>query len=150
MNEVSSCDKKCLTARPEGLVVRLLLCVSVCVLVLVAGVCAQDGGALQIYFVDVEGGQATLFVTPEKESLLIDTGWPGNESRDADRIVAAAKRRESARSITSSSRTSMRIMLAEHPNLLPKLLSEHLSIMEKIARVPIRPPFRSGRRTSNF
>lgn len=92
MNEVFSCDKKCLTARPEGLVVRLLLCVSVCVLVLVAGVCAQDGGALQIYFVDVEGGQATLFVTPEKESLLIDTGWPGNESRDADRIVAAAKR----------------------------------------------------------
>ena len=46
---------------------------------------------LQIYFVDVEGGQATLFVTPAGESLLIDTGWPGNEGRDADRIVAAAK-----------------------------------------------------------
>ncbi|MCU1271370.1 MAG: beta-lactamase domain protein [Acidobacteriaceae bacterium] len=47
--------------------------------------------ALRIYFVDVEGGQATLFVTPAKESLLIDTGWPGNEERDANRIVAAAK-----------------------------------------------------------
>jgi beta-lactamase superfamily II metal-dependent hydrolase len=46
---------------------------------------------LQIYFVDVEGGQATLFVTPEGKSLLIDTGWPGNDGRDADRIVAAAK-----------------------------------------------------------
>src|SRR6267154_603335 len=46
---------------------------------------------LQIYFVDVEGGQATLFVTPEGQSLLIDTGWPGNDGRDADRIVAAAK-----------------------------------------------------------
>jgi competence protein ComEC len=46
---------------------------------------------LQIYFVDVEGGQATLFVTPTGESLLIDTGWPGFEGRDADRIVAAAK-----------------------------------------------------------
>ena len=46
---------------------------------------------LQVYFVDVEGGQATLFVTPEKESLLIDTGWPEHEGRDADRIVAAAK-----------------------------------------------------------
>src|ERR1700751_6495020 len=45
---------------------------------------------LQIYFVDVEGGQATLFVTPSGESLLIDTGWPGNEGRDADRILAAA------------------------------------------------------------
>ena len=47
--------------------------------------------ALQIYFVDVEGGQATLFVTPGGESLLIDTGWPGFDGRDADRIVAAAK-----------------------------------------------------------
>lgn len=46
---------------------------------------------LRIYFVDVEGGQATLFVTPAGESLLIDTGWPGNDGRDADRIVAAAK-----------------------------------------------------------
>jgi beta-lactamase superfamily II metal-dependent hydrolase len=46
---------------------------------------------LQIYFVDVEGGQATLFVTPAGQSLLVDTGWPGNGGRDADRIVAAAK-----------------------------------------------------------
>ena len=45
---------------------------------------------LQIYFVDVEGGQATLFVTPAGQSLLIDTGWPGFDGRDADRIVAAA------------------------------------------------------------
>jgi competence protein ComEC len=47
---------------------------------------------LRIFFVDVEGGQATLFVTPAGESLLIDTGWPGNDGRDADRIVAAAKK----------------------------------------------------------
>jgi competence protein ComEC len=47
---------------------------------------------LDIYFVDVEGGQATLFVTPEGQSLLIDTGWPGFDGRDADRIVAAAKK----------------------------------------------------------
>jgi len=47
--------------------------------------------SLQIYFVDVEGGQATLFVTPEGKALLIDTGWPGNNGRDADRIAAAAK-----------------------------------------------------------
>jgi competence protein ComEC len=46
---------------------------------------------LQIYFVDVEGGQSTLFVAPAGQSLLIDTGWPGNAGRDADRIVAAAK-----------------------------------------------------------
>jgi competence protein ComEC len=69
----------------------------VCALALIASAGAlktsspQAKGALQIYFVDVEGGQATLFVTPEKQSLLIDTGWPGNDGRDADRIVAAAK-----------------------------------------------------------
>jgi competence protein ComEC len=50
--------------------------------------------ALRIYFVDVEGGQATLFVTPARQSLLIDTGWPDNNGRDADRIVAAAKNAE--------------------------------------------------------
>lgn len=44
---------------------------------------------LQIYFIDVEGGQATLLVTPKHESVLIDTGWAG--ARDADRIVLAAK-----------------------------------------------------------
>jgi competence protein ComEC len=49
-------------------------------------------GALQVFFVDVEGGQATLFVTPDKHSLLIDTGWPGHNGRDADRIVLLARR----------------------------------------------------------
>lgn len=46
---------------------------------------------LRIYMIDVEGGQSTLFVTPAGSSLLIDTGWPDNAGRDADRIVAAAK-----------------------------------------------------------
>jgi competence protein ComEC len=47
--------------------------------------------ALLIFFVDVEGGQATPFVTPAHQLLLIDTGWPDHDGRDADRIVAAAK-----------------------------------------------------------
>jgi competence protein ComEC len=51
----------------------------------------KPGDALQIYFVDVEGGQATLFVSPSGQSMLVDTGWPGFELRDAKRIVAAAK-----------------------------------------------------------
>jgi beta-lactamase superfamily II metal-dependent hydrolase len=46
---------------------------------------------LEIYFVDVEGGQATLFVTPAGQSLLIDTGWDYNAYRDAIRITKAAK-----------------------------------------------------------
>jgi competence protein ComEC len=46
---------------------------------------------LQIYFIDVEGGQSTLIVSPSGESLLVDTGWPGFNDRDANRIAAAAK-----------------------------------------------------------
>lgn len=49
---------------------------------------AQDAKALRVYFADVEGGQATLFVTPEGDSMLVDTGWPGFNGRDADRIAA--------------------------------------------------------------
>jgi len=57
-----------------------------------AGLQAQpQSKELQAYFIDVEGGQSTLFVAPSGQSLLIDTGWPGNDNRDADRIVAAAK-----------------------------------------------------------
>ena len=51
---------------------------------------ARASQALQIYVVDVEGGNATLIVSPTGESLLIDTGNPSN-GRDADRIIAAAK-----------------------------------------------------------
>lgn len=73
-----------------GLTVVLTL-VSI-VLVVRSHDAAQTSNPLEIYFVDVEGGQATLFVTPEGQSLLIDTGWADYDGRDADRIVAAAKK----------------------------------------------------------
>ena len=60
-----------------------------CVL-LAAGTVAKTK-PLQFYFVDVEGGQATLIVSPSGQSLLIDAGWLGFGGRDADRIFAAAK-----------------------------------------------------------
>ena len=47
---------------------------------------------LEMYFIDVEGGQATLIISPSGESLLVDTGWPGYSARDAERIVHAAKK----------------------------------------------------------
>jgi len=52
---------------------------------------AAAGGTLDIYFIDVEGGQSTLIVTPARESLLVDTGFAGFDGRDAGRIVAAAR-----------------------------------------------------------
>lgn len=48
-------------------------------------------GTLDIYFIDVEGGQATLIVTPAGESMLVDTGWAGVGGRDAERIASVAK-----------------------------------------------------------
>lgn len=53
-------------------------------------VCAAEK-QLQIFFIDVEGGQSTLFVTAAGQSLLVDTGWGYNAYRDASRIVKAAK-----------------------------------------------------------
>jgi len=57
------------------------------------GVCAwlktTEARSLEMYWVDVEGGAATLIVTPEGESVLIDAGNPGG--RDAKRIAKAAE-----------------------------------------------------------
>jgi competence protein ComEC len=58
-------------------------------LALAAGLSAKD---LKMYFIDVEGGQCTLIVSPKGESLLVDTGWPGFNGRDADRIAKQAKK----------------------------------------------------------
>lgn len=63
---------------------------------------ATSAKTLDIYIIDVEGGQATLVVTPIGESMLIDTGFPGDgtfssrpdepkKARDAQRILAAAR-----------------------------------------------------------
>src|SRR5260370_19644395 len=64
----------------------------------------QQQKSLDIYFIDTEGGQATLFVSPSGQSMLVDTGFPGNQgaatpaeasapgiTRDADRITAVLK-----------------------------------------------------------
>jgi competence protein ComEC len=60
-------------------------------LLLGASVAQAATDALQVYFIDVDGGQSTLFVTPAGKSLLIDTGWAGKNGLDAQRIAAAAK-----------------------------------------------------------
>jgi competence protein ComEC len=49
------------------------------------------GKALNIYVVDVEGGNATLVVSPSGQALLIDTGNLNGAARDVDRIMAAAR-----------------------------------------------------------
>jgi competence protein ComEC len=72
---------------------------SMCITVLRIGNVATAGEAapgraapaLEIYFIDVLGGAATLLVPAEGETVLIDSGWPGFENRDPKRIVHVLK-----------------------------------------------------------
>jgi len=64
---------------------------------------APAPSSLQIYFIDVEGGQSTLIVTPQRETLLVDAGFAGAGTitsvagddpamaRDPGRILAAMR-----------------------------------------------------------
>src|SRR5213592_2848419 len=73
---------------------RPIIVLLVLVAIAVPAYVAQNRTAkpLDIYLVDVEGGNSTLFVTPSGESLLIDTGNGGPAAaRDASRIMAAIK-----------------------------------------------------------
>ena len=70
--------------------IRVLLVLAVASTV--ASAQSPDGDALSIYLVDVEGGGATLFVSPTGESMLMDTGNGGvNADRDVSRIMAAVE-----------------------------------------------------------
>ena len=83
---------------------------------------------LDIYFIDVEGGQSTLIVTPAGETLLIDTGFPGNgtfasvpgdpaKARDANRILAAAR----AAGVTRIDYLLLTHFHADHDGAVPEL-----------------------------
>lgn len=68
------------------LFVRLLLAAACGVFI--AQISHAAAKTLDVYFIDTEGGAATLIVTPAGESLLIDSGNPGE--RDAGRIARVA------------------------------------------------------------
>ena len=74
---------------------KLVITIAGLVLGLVVGTAllsAQARRTLDIYVIDVEGGNATLFVTPAGESVLIDAGNGGAAAaRDAGRIFDAVK-----------------------------------------------------------
>src|SRR5262245_54211321 len=73
--------------------IRLLILIALQIAA-TGAVIAQEASVrrtLDIFYVDVEGGAATLIVTPAGESILVDAGWPGFEGRDAKRIEKAMK-----------------------------------------------------------
>ena len=95
--------------------------VGLCVVVL----SAQSKTTLEIYLVDVEGGNATLFAAPSGESLLIDTGNGGAAAtRDGDRIMAAIK---------DAGLSQIDHLITTHYH------GDHYGAMENLAgRIPIR------------
>ena len=56
-----------------------------------AGTLRAQSGTLDIYWIDVEGGGATLVVAPSGESLLFDTGFKRPDDRDAKRVYAVTQ-----------------------------------------------------------
>jgi beta-lactamase superfamily II metal-dependent hydrolase len=69
---------------------RALLITAFLMTAVIAGLLAQGQTAtLNIYYIDTEGGQSTLFVSPAGETLLVDTGNAGD--RDLGRIVETLK-----------------------------------------------------------
>jgi competence protein ComEC len=93
--------------------------------VLYAAFPAAQSKTLDIYILDVEGGNATLFVTPSRESVLIDTGNGGPAAvRDADRIMAAVK---------DAGLTQIDTLVTSHWH------GDHMGAMAELAsRIPIR------------
>jgi beta-lactamase superfamily II metal-dependent hydrolase len=67
----------------------------------------QERESMEVYFIDTEGGQATLFISPTGQSMLVDTGFAGNAAaapagsppgtnalpvgRDAERILSVLR-----------------------------------------------------------
>ena len=97
-----------------------------------AALISAQSKALEIYVLDVEGGNATLFVTPYREAVLIDTGNGGPAaSRDADRIMSAIK---------DAGVAQIDVLVTSHWH------GDHMGAMAELAgRIPIRHYVDHGR-----
>src|SRR5205809_3868422 len=75
-----------------SLTAKTLVAVAITLCVVLPAAQPRAGKTLDVYVVDVEGGNATLLVSPSGDSLLIDSGNAGAAAvRDAERIMAAVK-----------------------------------------------------------
>jgi beta-lactamase superfamily II metal-dependent hydrolase len=80
-----------------------------------AGIMAAQSRNLDIYWIDVEGGAATLIVSPSGDSLLYDAGYAVDD-RDAKRNYAVTKQAGLKKSTRSCSATTTPTMWADCPH----------------------------------
>ncbi len=65
----------------------------ICILLSLLPAALPAADTLDFYIVDVEGGKAVLVVTPSRQAMLIDAGWPGlQDDRDTDRILRVVRK----------------------------------------------------------
>src|ERR1041384_1331536 len=104
---------------------RLLSLIAVLIAIAAVPFAQSRPRGLEIYLIDVEGGNSTLFVSPSGESLLIDTGNGGMAAtRDAGRIMAA---------ITDAGLSQIDHLITTHYH------GDHFGGMQEVAgRIPIR------------
>jgi competence protein ComEC len=119
---------------------------------------AQERTGLDVYFIDVEGGQSTLFVSPSGQSLLIDTGWPG--PRDAERITGVVKQAgitqidylvlthyhgdHAGGVVDLASRIPIKTFVDHGPNVeealgTPKIYAAYLAVRNKGQHIVVKP-----------
>lgn len=115
-----------------------LLLIVACAVLLFRAVHLAEAAPVQhhgllIYSIDVEGGQSTLLVSPTGASLLVDTGWPGNNGRDAERIQAAMK----DAGITKLDKVLITHYHVDHVGGVPNLL-QHVQVGEFLDHGPNR------------
>jgi beta-lactamase superfamily II metal-dependent hydrolase len=93
--------------------------------VMCAVLLSAQSKTLDIYILDVEGGNATLVITPLREAVLIDTGNGGPAApRDADRIMAA---------VLDAGLAQIDVLVTSHWH------GDHMGAMAELAgRIPIR------------
>ena len=114
---------------------RRFLLVLTCLAAGVAATLAQSDASrtLDIYYIDTEGGQSTLFVSPTGESLLVDTGNAGD--RDLNRIVDA---------LGAAKVTQIDHMWTTHYHV------DHVGSLQELAkRVPIKHFYDHGPASAN-
>ena len=96
---------------------------------------------LDIYFLDTEGGQATLFLSPSGQAMLVDTGFPGNQGMPAAPGAAAAN---GAPGITRDADRIMAVLKLANVTVLDYVVVTHYhgdhagNAAELASRIPIR------------